>query len=204
MRREFHVRFFEGLGVRFPGATRLIVGCELESDARRIMEVLPKRFNRYRLKIHPTKSKMISFGRPPREETRGQGGRGTFDFRGFTFYWARSRKGYWVTMQKTARKRLRRAQKAVWQWCRDHRHWPLVLQQKHLRLMLLGHYQYYGVRGNYRQLEKLKRFAEVAWRFWLSRRTRKGLIPWDKFARLKAIFRLPKPRVIHCFFMPAG
>jgi group II intron reverse transcriptase/maturase len=188
--------------VRF--ADDFIIGCELEFDARRIMEVLPKRFARFKLKIHPTKSKMISFGRPTRKEVRGRGGCGTFDFLGFTLYWAKSRKGHWVIKLKTARKRLRRAQKAAWQWCRHHRHWPLVWQQQQLRLKLLGHYQYYGVRGNYRELEKLKRFVERAWRFWLSRRTRKGAIPWDKFARLHAIFILPKPRVSHCFFAPAG
>jgi group II intron reverse transcriptase/maturase len=95
--------------IRF--ADDFVIGCALESDARRIMEVLPKRLGRFGLTIHPEKSKLISFGKPPRDETRGQGGYGTFDFLGFTHYWARSRQGYWVIKRKTAGKRLRRAQR---------------------------------------------------------------------------------------------
>jgi hypothetical protein len=41
-------------------------------------------------------------------------GNGTFDFLGFTHYWARSRRGYWVIKRRTARKRLRRAMKSIW------------------------------------------------------------------------------------------
>ena len=44
----------------------------LESDARRVMEVLPKRFNRFGLTIHPTKTKLIEFGRPNRAQTSGK------------------------------------------------------------------------------------------------------------------------------------
>ena len=56
MSREVHVRFCEGLGVRFPRATRLVIGFRDERDARRVMEVMPKRFGKYGLTIHPTKT----------------------------------------------------------------------------------------------------------------------------------------------------
>ena len=99
--------------MRFPRATRLVIGFELESDARRVMEVLPKRFNRFGLSIHPTKTKLIEFGRPDREQTSGKG-KGTFEFLGFTHYWARSRRGHWVVKRKTKAKKLRSAMKAIW------------------------------------------------------------------------------------------
>ena len=181
--------------IRF--ADDFVIGCTLESDARRIMEVLPKRFGRFGLRIHPEKSKLISFGRPPRNETRGHGGCGTFDFLGFTHYWARSRQGNWVIKKKTAGKRQRRAGKALWEWCRDHRHLPLPEQHRLLSQKLQGHFLYYYVRGNYRQLVLLRRFVTKAWRYWLSRRSQRGSITWEKFARLARVFPLPLPERVY-------
>ena len=53
MRRESHVRFCEGGGVRFPSATRLVIGFEHEEDARRVLAVLGKRLGRFGLTLHP-------------------------------------------------------------------------------------------------------------------------------------------------------
>jgi hypothetical protein len=56
------------------------------------MDVLPKRFNEYGLALHPAKTAVIDFRRPP-SKVKGKG-KGTFDFLGFTFYWSKSRRGY--------------------------------------------------------------------------------------------------------------
>jgi hypothetical protein len=77
------------------------------------MAVLPKRFARYGLTIHPTKTVLIAFGKPetPQGSTEGNG---TFDFLGLPQYWTRSRRGLWVIKRRTAKKRLRRTKKALW------------------------------------------------------------------------------------------
>src|SRR5260370_863524 len=72
-------------------ADDFVIGCEQEADARTIIAVLPKRFARYLLTIHPEKTKLVQFGKPSRNSTGS--GNGTFDFLGFTHYWARSRRG---------------------------------------------------------------------------------------------------------------
>ena len=66
-------------------ADDFIIGCEREADARRIMDVLPKRFIRFRLTIHPEKTALIAFKRPPSRDPSA-GGTGTVDFLGFTHY----------------------------------------------------------------------------------------------------------------------
>ena len=38
-----------------------VIGCELEEDAKRLTEVLPKRFAKHGLTIHPKKTKLIEF-----------------------------------------------------------------------------------------------------------------------------------------------
>ena len=177
-------------------ADDFIIGFELESDVRRVLAVLPKRFNRFGLSLHPEKTKIIPFKRPSSNNEDGKGN-GTFDFLGFTFYWSKSRRGYWVIKKKTMRKRLSRFMKGLWRWCRDNRHEPLKEQHKTLCLKLRGHYQYYGVRSNYKALEVIFEFAEKAWRYWLSRRSHKGGIRWEKFEKLRANFPLPKPRIVH-------
>jgi len=177
-------------------ADDFVIGCEREADAQRIMSVLPKRFARYRLTIHPEKTKLIAFRKPARRETTDTGN-DTFEFLGFTHYWAKSRLGDWVLKRKTAKKRARRAKKTLWQWCRVNRPRPLKEQYQQLGQKLQGHYQYYSIRGNYRALESVFEFVRTAWRYWLSRRSRESYIRWDKFERLLAVFPLPRPRIIH-------
>jgi RNA-directed DNA polymerase len=178
-------------------ADDFIVGCELEADARRVMTVLPKRFARFRLTIHPEKTALIAFKQPPSQEPSARG-TGSFDFLGFTHYWAKTRRGYWVIKRKTVGKRLRRFMRAIWTWCRDNRHAPLQEQYQTLCLKLRGYYQYYGIRGNFKMLEVVFEHTERAWRYWLSRRSHKGHIRWQKF--VEAVHRklpLPKPRIMH-------
>ncbi len=177
-------------------ADDFVIGCELESDARRVMEVLPQRFGRYGLTIHPEKTKLVKFGKPPKKEQPGPKN-GTFDFLGFTHYWAKSRAGYWVIKRKTARKRQRRSIKSLWQWCKENRHLPLEEQYRMLCLKLRGHYQYYGIRSNSRQLEEVYQQAMAGWRYWLNRRDNHREVIWGKFEKILTNFILPKPRIIH-------
>ena len=190
--------------VRF--ADDFIIGCEREDDAHRIMAVLPKRFSRYGLTIHPQKSKLIAFARPAGRPTAQQDkqdrqspgrGNGTFDFLGFTHYWARSRRGSWVMKRRTAQKRLRRTATALWLWCRKNRHMPLPQQHTRLKQKLVGHYNYFGVRCNYAQLSAIQRIAERAWFYWLNRRRRHPDYNWEEFRRLLETFPIPSPRIRH-------
>jgi group II intron reverse transcriptase/maturase len=177
-------------------ADEFVIRCELEEDARRIMEVLPKRFERFRLSIHPEKTRLVTFQKPRRDQRKGKR-KGTFDFLGFTHYWAKSRKGNWVIKKKTSRKRQHRALTRAWRWCQNQRHKPLKEQYRMLCLILQGHYPYYGIRGNIRMMKKLYWYVVNAWWYWLSRRSHKGKITWEKFELFQLIYPLPPPRITH-------
>jgi len=174
-------------------ADDFIIGCEKETDAHRIMEVLPKRFDSYGLNLHPKKTILIPFSKPP-ASVRKDKVNGNFDFLGFTFYWAKSLKGYWIIKKKTAGKRLNRFMKMLWQWCKAYRHDPIKEQYAVLCSKLRGFYQYYGVRSNFKALEVVFEYAEKAWRRWLSRRSHKGTVLFDD---LRKDFPFPKPRIVH-------
>ena len=178
--------------VRF--ADDFVIGTEREEDARRLMKVLSKRFNKYGLDLHPEKTRLLDFRKPSREATRGDN---TFDFLGFTHYWAKSLAGNWVIKRKTSSKKVRKTVQELWEWCRINRHKKLDEQYRILCSKLRGHYQYFGIRCNMRAMEAVLHHAKRAWKYWLNRRTRKKTINWDVFDKLLERIPLPKPRIIH-------
>lgn len=177
-------------------ADDFVIVFEREEDARRVMEVLPKRFARFGLTLHPEKTRLIDFRRPPSGPNgRSQKGR-SFDFLGFTHYWGRSRRGRWVVRQKTAQSRFKRTLKTIALWCCRHRHLPVRVQWTALCSKLTGHDAYYGVTGNYRALSRLRYQVALIWRRWLARRSQRGLT-WARFNRLLERYPLPPARVVH-------
>jgi group II intron reverse transcriptase/maturase len=172
----------------------------LESDARRVMAVLPKRFGKYGLTLHPEKTRLVEFCRPrhgDRSRSDDDPGASSFDLLGFTHFWAKSRKGRWMVARKTAKSRFSRALTRMDVWCRDHRHEAIRKQHADLSLKLRGHYAYYGITGNARALRRFAWQVERAWRKWLDRRSRKARMTWDRYRKLREWLPLPPPRVVH-------
>jgi group II intron reverse transcriptase/maturase len=174
-------------------ADDLVIGFERRDDAERVMKVLSQRLGRFGLSPHPEKTRLLPFGRPPRG---GSGKKGvTFDFLGFTFYWRRTRHGSWGPHLRTRRSRLRRSITAVAEWCRRHRHDPVKEQRDGLKRRLVGHYNYYGVNGNFASLAAFKHYAARAWFKWLRRRGDRHKLTWERFQKILDVFPLPQPRI---------
>jgi RNA-directed DNA polymerase len=184
-------------------ADDFVIGFTEESDARRVMDVLPKRFGKYGLALHPDKTRLIPFRKPPKTSRQGDsndGGPGTFDLLGFTHFWDRSRKGAWVIRRKTARSRFTRAVRAIYQWCKFNRHQPLKEQQRTLSQKMNGHYAYYGLTGNFHALKTFRSMVQRIWRKWLGRRKRAGQMRWDYFNRLLRRYPLPIGVIYHTYY----
>jgi RNA-directed DNA polymerase len=189
--------------VRF--ADDFVIGFADEQDARRVMQVLPKRFGRYGLSLHPEKTRLVRFQRPSSRRDGGNvdRGPGSFDFLGFTHIWALSQRGYWVVRQRTAASRLRRAVRSIAQWCRSNRHLPIVEQQRILSRKVRGHFAYYGITGNSTALSRFRTAVEDCWRKWLNRRNRQRTTTWAAFNRLLERYPLPAVRVPHSIYLRA-
>jgi group II intron reverse transcriptase/maturase len=194
-------------------ADDFVMGFTCEEDARRVWEVLPQRFGKFGLTIHPDKTRLLPFQRPTTRATgkgqeppgsrlnRNGGGRpGSFDFLGFTHYWGRSRKGHWIVKRKTAAPRMRRAIQAFSAWCQAHRHDPVPTQQHILNQKLRGHDAYYGVTGNGACLDALRYRVRRIWRTWLARRNRQRRMPWPRFNALLQRYPLVPVRVVHSIY----
>lgn len=175
-------------------ADDFVIGFEREDDARRVWGVLRSRFERYGLRLHPEKTRLLRFGRPDRGSPDRKGP-ASFDFLGFTVYWRRTRTKSWRPAFKTRTSRLRRATTAAAEWCRRHRHDPVKEQSKALRRSLDGHYNYFGVNGNLRSLKLLRHRVQRVWKKWLARRGQRRPLTWKRFHGVLQLYPLPTPRI---------
>jgi len=171
-----------------------VLGFERQDDAQRVMAVLGSRLARFGLQLQTEKTRLICFQRPSRTQSKDKGP-GTFDFLGFTWYWQRSRKGPWVPRCKTRTPRLQRAMRRVSAWCRDHRRQSIPAQHAALGRRLQGHFNYFGVNGNFRSLVLLVDHAERVWYKWLCRRSQRTRLTWERFKDLLRDYPLPEPRI---------
>jgi group II intron reverse transcriptase/maturase len=168
-----------------------------EEDAKRVNEVLPKRFARYGLKLHPEKTRLIGFSSPHTKRGRKvQIKPGTFDFLGFTHYWAKSRKGNHVVKQKTSKARFSRSLKRIKEQCRRMMHDTLPKQQRILSRMLTGHYNYFGITGNSDALRNFRHEVDWIWGRALARRNKRRFA-WRRFLPILRRFPLPPARTVH-------
>ena len=169
---------------------------ERREDAEKVLAVLPKRFAKFGLTLHPEKTRLVHFGRKALEKAERDGVKpATFDFLGFTHLCARSRQGKFTLHLRTMKKRLRRSLKAVADWCRRQRHGDVMEQHRTLNAKLRGHYQYYGRPTNYRSLWKFYRKVRCLWKKWLTRRTRGRMLTWERYARFLQRYPLAVPRI---------
>ncbi len=175
-------------------ADDFIIGFAREDDARRVMAVLDQRLGRFGLTLHPDKTRLLPFRRPPQAQQRGKGP-ATFDFSGFTFHWRRTRRGRWRMWCKTRRASLRKAKKAIYDWCRRHRHQSMEEQHAALNRRLRGHFNYFGVSGNYQSLALLVEATKRAWYTWLCRRSQRKRLNWERCTDMLLWWPLPRPRI---------
>ncbi len=184
--KAFEVRYADDAALFF----------QYREDARKVLEVLPKRLGKFGLTLHPQKTRLIEFGRSAYGRAQRKGNKlGTFDLLGFTHLATRSRRGKFTVHVKTMKKRLRRSLKAVSAWCQTHRHDDVEQQWNSLNAKLRGHYAYYGRPTNYRSLWQFYRGVRRLWRKWLNRRTRGKTLTWKAYQSLLDRLPLLPPRI---------
>ena len=188
----------EAYEIRF--ADDAILCFQHREDAEKVMRVLPKRFEKYGLTLHPEKTRLIEFGRHAARNAKKRGKQPeSFDFLGFKHLCARSRKGGFTVHVRTLAKRLRRGLKAIADWCKQHRRTPVNQQQEALNAKLRGHYQYYGRPTNYYSIWQFYRRVCRIWREWLGRRTRGRPLRLDRYNAILRQHPLLLPRITHAW-----
>jgi RNA-directed DNA polymerase len=175
-------------------ADDFILGFTDERDAKRVMEVLPKRFGKYKLILHPGKTRLIDL-----ECKSGQGAR-SFDFLGFTHYKGNSRKGNPVMKRKTSKKKLTKSITQTEAWIKENRHRKLQELIKELNVKMRGHYNYYGITFNNKGIHSFYIQIRNKLHNWLNRRGGKTVWTWEKyFLLIDKWFPLLRPKIYHGF-----
>src|SRR5579859_8105191 len=183
--------------VRF--ADDVVVGFQSRSDAERFWKELGERFAKFRLELHPEKTRLLEFGpfAADNRKKRGQGKPETFNFLGFTHICAKKRSnGYFTVLRQTIRKRLQAKLSEVKAELRRRMHHPVPELGNWLRAVVGGHFRYYGVPMNAPALHLFRFQVGRLWHRALSRRSQNGRVLWDRMRRLIDRW-LPPARVCH-------
>ena len=176
-----------------------VLGFQYRSDAERFWKELSQRLRKFRLELHPEKTRLLEFGPFAAENRarRGQGKPETFDFLGFTHICAKKRSNRMFTvLRQTMRKRLQAKLSEVKAELKRRMHTPIPEQGRWLSTVVAGHIRYYGVPMNGHALFLLRFQVGGLWHRALSRRSQNGRVLWDRMYRLIDRW-LPPPRVCH-------
>jgi group II intron reverse transcriptase/maturase len=179
-------------------ADDFVVGFEHREDAERFQGELTDRLRKFELELHADKTRLIEFGRnaSQRREARGEGKPETFDFLGFTHVCGRTRKGGFTVLRQTMHKRMRAKLKAIKQELRLRLHARIPDVGGWLRMVLEGHFRYYGVPMNLQALSNFRNQVVWLWKRAMGRRSQKGHVTWERMKRLVSTW-LPNPRIYH-------
>ena len=170
-------------------ADDFICAFEYEADADRFYSMLAKRLNKFNLTLSEEKTRVLKFSRFP--DSAGS----SFDFLGFEYRWAESRKGKRIIKLRTSRKKLRQSVARFRDWCRTHRSVPIKRLLKTLNKKLRGYYNYYGVIGNYQSLNNFFRQALIIFKKWMNRRSQRKSFNNKRFYAMLKRNRIERPRI---------
>ena len=164
---------------------------ENEEDARGFYEALKVRLKKFNLELSEEKSKIIRFGRDAGDDA------GKFDFLGFTHIAGKSREGTFCVKRKTSQKKLKAKRQIVKKWLRENMHTPIKMLIDKLNRKLQGHYNYYGIIGNYEAMHDFREYVLDRLKATLSRRGASKDVTEEVFRKLIKAYPVAMPKIVH-------
>jgi RNA-directed DNA polymerase len=179
-------------------ADDIVAGFEYQEDAQRFLTELGERLEKFELRLHPGKTRLIEFGRFAAENRmrRGLGKPETFNFLGFKHISGRSRDGGFQLKRKTRRDRMRAKLRVLREELRQRMHEPIAKQGRWLAQVVRGYFAYHAVPTNINSLNAFVHHVKALWLRTLKRRGQKDSTTWQRIAKLAVEF-LPSPRILH-------
>ena len=157
-------------------ADDFVVLFQYENEAKDFYNKLIERLAKFNLEIATDKTRILPFG-------RYKGTKEKFDFLGFEFHNGKTSKGIYRTHIITSRKKLKLKRATTKAWIKEHMHDPLAELCKRINRKIVGHYNYYGINGNYDSLVKFYKYVKYTLYKWLNRRDQKGKMKYNDFLR---------------------
>jgi len=181
-------------------ADDFIIGAQTKSEAEQILKEIKARLKKFNLEVSAEKTRIIEFGKYAKENAKNRGKRkaNTFEFLGFTHYVSTSQKGNFLMKIRTSKKRRSNSLKQMNEWLKKirNRHkakdiWKILASK------LRGHYNYYGVSSNSREIQNYYYQTTRLTYKWMNRRSQKQSFNWQTFAEYLKLYPLPKPILVH-------
>lgn len=184
-------------------ADDFVICMQYEDKARKVLEDLRKRLQKFGLELAEDKTRIVEFGRYADENhrRRGEGKPETIDFLGFTHYCTQTRDGLFMVRVKTSCKKMNKALKEMNVWIKKIRN-LIKLRDiwKFLKLKLQGHYNYYGISGNFESIRRYYlRVLSLVFK-WMNRRSQKKTWNWKTFLDYAKRYPLPKPKLTYAIY----
>src|SRR5579863_507842 len=175
-----------------------VVGFQHHQEAVAFLDGLKKRLEKFALRLHPEKTRLIEFGRfaTERRARRGDGKPETFDFLGFTHICSTKGNGGFQLMRKTQRKRRSNFIHRIGKELGQRRHEPVDVQGRWLGSVLRGYYAYFSVPTNLSTVRNVRHHIKVRWYLSLSRRSQRKRLTWRRMNVIAAKY-LPIASVLH-------
>lgn len=181
-----------------------VVAFENQIDAERFLIELRNRFAKFGLELAENKTRFIEFGKRAFKKHGGNKRKlSTFNFLGFTHFMKKSRNGFGIMVHKTSKESLRSALQEMNEWLsmiymrQPFNEWLPILKSK-----LLGHYNYFGLSGNFRCLKQFYRKVIFLAHRWLNRRSQRKSMNWAEFLCYLKVYPLSLPRITLNLYKP--
>lgn len=176
----------------------MIACCTTAEDVDKIIRSFEKRLAKFGLKLNLEKTKTVKFNKWAYWKGEKQG---TFGFLGFTFYFAKTKKGNATVKLRTNHKTLRAKLQVLKQWLKENRSKGtlLVVWRKYL-LKLKGHLVYFGVSDNSPSLKRYLHAARDLFFKWMNRRSHKRSFSWERFVEFERQYPMPIEKIYHRFY----
>ncbi|GAB6152702.1 group II intron reverse transcriptase/maturase [Desulfosporosinus burensis] len=167
---------------------------QYKEDADRFRQVLEERLTKFSLQLEPNKTRLVRFGRFAPRDIKGEKPE-TIYFLGFTHYCTITRSGKFMVGRKTEKSRLKRSLARITDKMKEMQHWSIKEQVYKINEMLRGHYNYYGMGGNLKSLQRVHRVVERYWWRLLCGRSWRGYIRWNVYVEILKSFPILRPRI---------
>jgi len=181
-------------------ADDFIIGVQYKWEAEQILKQLEARLQKFGLELSKEKTKIIEFGRFANQnrKRKGQGKPRTFTFLGLTHYCTTTKDERFMVRVRTNKKKMSRALKDMNSWLKAIRNrikiqeiWPLIASK------LRGHYNYYGISGNFESINRFYKKTCCLTCKWMNRRSQKRSWYWNGFYKYLETYPLPRPKLAY-------
>ena len=188
--------FEKGIKPKLKGEAYLVRYCDdfiimfqYENEAQKVYELLKERLKKFKLELAEDKTRILPFG-------RFKGNKASFDFLGFSHHNSKTRTGKYTIQHKISKKKKKAKKLAIKQWLKENMHENLVDVIEKLNRKLIGMYAYYGINGNFDDLNKYYKYIKYKFYKVLTRRGQKHAIPYKRYLEYWNFAAIPKPIIL--------